>query len=265
MIVKKLKKGFKMYASKSFNGQKILDYTKKQEKKYKKKCIKENLNWFGNLKEAKIYKTSKNHIYRWKIKKDTNLIKINKKNEDIFSIFFINTSKKLDITILLNKEKLKKSKKLILENKIECPYLDLSHNEKAYFEFQFVFGYMKLKDQVEFLKLCKCLIENNIINIKRRDDHSILSKLNNKINYYLLNPFKQKYLKINNRLSFYAFDKNVCNNICRIIPSKYKIDGIFIPNTKSFWYINTSFYKRSILEYILFYPHKNLNYDKMIM
>ena len=265
IVFKILKKKFSIYASKDFDGQAILNYTKKQQNKQKVKCIIDNLNWFGGLNEAKLYKTNKNHIYQWKIKDETKLIKINKKNENLFNFIFMNTKKKLNTTINIKNEKLKKIKKMIKKENIQCPYFELNNHEKAYFEFKFVFGFMSLNEQFEFLKLCKYLIENKYIDIKRRDGNSIINKINLKIKYYQINPFKDRFIKRINRLSFYIFDKNVCYNLCKLLPNSLGIDGIYIPDAKNFWHIKLQLYPRSILEYIIFNPHKKLIYKKMII
>ena len=55
-------------------------------------------------------------------------------------------------------------------------------------------------------------------------------------------------------------------NLCKIVYNKkdYKIDGVYQKNDTSFWFPNLIVYKMDIEEYILFNPHHNLIYDKLI-
>jgi hypothetical protein len=141
----------------------------------------------------------------------------------------------------------------------------MSLNEKALFEFKFCFGYINLKEQYNFLKLLKYLIKNNFIKLFTRNNKSILRKINLKMNYYILSYFFRKKNKFN-RLSFYIFDKHSIMNFCRLVNNKtYNIHGVYQKNDTSFWFPNTIFYKMNIEEYILFNPHRNLVYDKLII
>ena len=55
-------------------------------------------------------------------------------------------------------------------------------------------------------------------------------------------------------------------NFCRLVNNKtYNIHGVYQKNDTSFWFPNTIFYKMNIEEYILFNPHRNLVYDKLII
>jgi len=67
-----------------------------------------------------------------------------------------------------------------------------------------------------------------------------------------------------NRLSIYLFDKYALNNLCKIIPSHFKISGVLQENTKSFWFPDLIVYKMNIKEYVLYNPHHNLIYDKIV-
>ena len=68
-----------------------------------------------------------------------------------------------------------------------------------------------------------------------------------------------------NRLSFYSFDKHAIMNLCKIVNNnKYNISGVYQTNDTSFWFPNLLVYKMNIQEYILFNPHHNLVYDKLI-
>ena len=258
-----LKVGFPLYASKKSYGDSILEYTKEQEEKYDDNCLFGNMSWFGDLEEAKIYKTNEQNIYKWTIKNTTNLLIINKQNEKFFEHYFKNTQIQLKTTIELNSSQINKAKKMLEKENILCEYLNMTINDRAYFEFKFAYGYITIEEQYQFMKLIKILIENKFFDIKRRKGTSIINKIKQKINYcYFLNKTnsKNKY----NRLSIYLFDKYALNNLCKITPLHLKISGVLQPNSKSFWFVNFAFYKMNIKEYVLYNPHHNLVYEKMI-
>ncbi len=258
-----LKNGFPLFASKKSYGDKIIEYTQEQEKKYKDGCLFGNMSWFGDYEQAKSYKQEGQNIYRWSIKKPTNLLLINKKNENFIKNLFHKTNLQLETSINLSPEKFELAKKRLKDENIKCSYLDLSQNERAYFEFSFAYGYITIEEQYQFMKLVNFLIEKKYIDIKNREGQSITKKINQKINYYyFLNKLnnREKY----NRLSIYSFDKYSLNNLCKITPKSYKIDGVFQPNSKSFWFPDLKIYRMNIKEYVLYNPHHNLIYDKMI-
>ena len=258
-----LKVGYPLYASKKSYGDTILEYTKDQEKKYKDGCLFGNMSWFGDLEQAKSYKTKDQNIYKWTIKKPTNLLIMNKQNENFFEHYFKNSKSKLKTAIELTPEQINKAKKLLEKENIHCEYLDLSQNERAYFEFKFAYGYITVEEQYQFMKLIKFLIQDKFIDIKKREGTSIIDKIKQKIDYYyFLN--KTNTNKKYNRLSIYSFDKYALNNLCKIIPSYFKISGVFQPNSKSFWFPNLLVYTMNIKEYVLYNPHHNLVYDKII-
>jgi hypothetical protein len=253
--LKLLEKGFSLFASKKFEGDKLLEFKKKAEDKSKDHCLLDNSSWFGSLNVAKSYKKSDTHIYEWKIKKPTYLLKINIENEKFINNIFKNT--RVNLTPTLNID----SKKIDYEH----PYINMSQNERALFEFNFAFGYITVKEQYDFLKFLKYLITNNYIQMDTREGKSIITKLKLKINYYNISSFLSKKEKYN-RLSFYDFDKYAVMNLCKIVYNnkKYKISGIYQKNDTSFWFPDLIVYKMDIEEYILFNPHHNLIYDKFI-
>lgn len=252
-----LKIGYPLYAAKSYEGSTILKYNKEQEDKYHDKCLIVNSSWFGDLAVAKSYKTKENHIYRWTTKKTTNLLKINSENEKFISKIFSQTNVKLTPTISIKKSKMAKIK-------YDHPYLKMTPNEKSLFEFNFCFGFITVKEQYEFMRFIKYLIENKITDIKRRDGNSILDKLKIKINYYNVNSLLNKKEKLN-RLSFYEFDKHAIMNLCKIIhETNMNISGVYQKNDTSFWFPDFIVYKMDIQEYILFNPQDNLVFDKLI-
>jgi len=255
--INNLNVGFSLYASKKY-GETLLQFKKESEKKTGDHCLFDNSSWFGNLNVAKSYKTSDTHIYKWKIKTHTRLLRMDKENEAFINYIFLNTNVILKPLIILTKEQ-------IYKIKYNHPYLKMSNNEKALFEFQFAFGYINIEEQYNFLKFLKYLLENNFIEIETREETSILKKIVFKINYYKLSFFNTKKPKYN-RLSFYKFDKYAIMNLCNIFYNKkqYKISGVYQKNTTSFWFPDLIVYKMNIEEYILFNPHHNLVYDKFI-
>lgn len=256
-LIKVLKIGYPLYASKAYEGSAILEYNKQQEEKYHDKCLMQNSSWFGDLNVAKSYKTKDTHIYLWKIKNKTNLLSINTANELFVKDIFTRTKLKLIPTIKLNKEQISKIN-------YDHEYLKMTSNEKALYEFNFCFGFITVDEQYKFMKLIKYLINNKFIDIKMRNGKSIIGKLNMKIKYYELTSIFGKKEKFN-RLSFVDFDKHAIMNLCKIVNNnKYKIDGVYQKNDTSFWFPNLIVYKMNIQEYILFNPHHSLVYDKII-
>jgi hypothetical protein len=255
--LKVLKKGYPLYASKSYEGSTILEYNKSEELKYHDKCLMQNSSWFGDLNVAKSYKTKDTHIYRWTAKKVTKLLNINNQNEDFIDNIFRSSKSKLIPTISLTKNKLDKID-------FDHPYLNMSTNEKALYEFKFCFGFIRVEEQYEFMNLIKYLIENKLADVKRRDGKSILKKLKLKIGYYKVASLLGKKEKFN-RLSFYDFDKHAIMNLCKLVNNKtYNISGVYQKNDTSFWFPDFIVYKMDIQEYILFDPQDNLVYDKLI-
>ena len=252
-----LKVGYPLYASKQYEGSSILEYNKKQELKYNDKCLMVNSSWFGDLKVAKSYKTKDTHIYRWRTKKTTKLLRINASNLQFIDAIFNTTKTKLIPTIHVTKMQIDKIK-------YEHPFLHMKTNEKALYEFKFCFGFITVEEQYEFMKLIKYLIENKFIDIKMREGTSILNKIKLKIVYYEAASILGKK-EIMNRLSFYDFDKHAIMNLCKLVNNRYyNISGVYQRNDTSFWFPDFIVYKMDIKEYILFDPQDNLVYDKLI-
>ena len=78
--------------------------------------------------------------------------------------------------------------------------------------------------------------------------------------YYPINK-KEKY----NRISFYELNKKALLNLCILLYDKYDIDGVYQPNTPSYWYPNLIIYQMNIEEFILFSPHTELINDGIIV
>ena len=265
--LKILHKGYPLFASKKFKGDEILKYTREQEEKFKDSCLFDNMSWFGDYAEAKEYETKETQINKWKIIKKTNLLKMNERNQKIFEKLFrkaeINNTH-LETALKIKPEDFDKIKELAKKEDIKYDYIYLSQNEKALYELKFAYGYISLKDQYEFMKFIRFLIENKFIEILSREGKSIKNKLTTKIDYYyLLNALssKEKY----HRLSLYDFDRNAMRNLCRVLKPEDEISGVFQANTKSFWYPDVIFNKiRDIKEYVLFNPHHNLVYEGIV-
>jgi hypothetical protein len=257
--LKLLHKDYKLYGAKNKNiGLFILEYTKKNEQNKKKKCIYENISWFGDLDQAKHYETKDTKIFTWIALKQIILVRTNRSNERFFKeLFLTNNNIELSPCLQINKTLLEI---FLKENPLNHPYLSLNNNEKAWYEFAFAFGYMRVEEQYKFLQLLYTLLYNKIIIINMRNGKSISTKVYGKIKYYSLYPFKKqdKY----NRLSFYDIDKTCLTNLCLLLKANKKlskIDGVYQKDTSSFWFPNLVIYKMNIQEYILFSPHECLS------
>ena len=251
--LKILKKNDIIYGAKNKDlGFKVLEYTKSNENKKHTHCVYENISWFAGLEQAKHYKGKNDLIFKWKITKPLKLIKISERNEGFFKKIFLNTKQKIIPTINIKKNEI---------NKInyDHPFLNMNNNEKALHEFNFIFGYLTLDKQYEFLLFIKYLIENKFIEILSRHNTSLIPKINKKINFYKLYPFGKKN-KLN-RISLYEINKQSLLNLCKIMYKKYKFDGVYQPNTNSFWYPDLIVYHMNIEEFILFSPHTELVND----
>jgi hypothetical protein len=260
-----LKEKYPLYASKKHDGDKLLEFKKQAEIESKDSCLLDNSSWFGTYKVAKSYKTKETKLYEFQTKKITKLIKITKKNEKTFEHFFENSNLELTPCLIFDENKISKIKDKLEKINSDIPtfYFSLSNNQKALFEFKFAFGYISLKEQYDFLRLLKFLLEEKFIEINTRENDSLLNKIILKINYYKAVNWFSRQNKLN-RISIYLFDKCAVSNLCRSLPKKYSIQGIHQPDTNSFWFPNLILYKMNIEEFILFNPHKNLVYVKEI-
>ena len=251
--------GSSLFAAKYGNGKDLLEIRAKASKKEKSLCILDNACWFGDYDVARIYKTSTNNIFEWKVKRETKLLEIDPMNEKFLDYIFNNSKIKLTPCIQLSKEDVKKIKSY----EYKFPYIYMRDNEKAYYEFKFAFGYLTLVEQYNFLKFVDFLIIHKIIDIETRDGKSILTKIRQKMIYYNTNIFfrrKEKY----NRLSIYLFDKYAILNLCRLVGKQLNISGVFQKNDTSFWFPDFVVYKMNIEEYILFNPQNDLSFHKKL-
>lgn len=254
--LKILDKDFILYGAKNKDmGFKILDFTKANEDKKQKHCVYENISWFAGLQQAKHYKGKNDLIFKWKVFKKLNLIKITTKNGLFFKNLFLKTNKQIKPALNIKTEYLKKID-------YKHPYLMMNNNEKCLYEFNFIFGYLSLKQQYEFLLLIKYLMENNFIEILSRHDTNLLPKIMKKIRFYELYPLGKKQ-KLN-RISLYEINKQALLNICMMTYDKYNIDGVYQPNTNSYWYPDLIVYHMNIEEFILFSPHTELKNEGVV-
>jgi len=248
--LKTLNTDYSLYGAKNKKlGYEILDYTKKNEINKKEHCVYENISWFAKLEQAKHYKGKDDEIFKWNINKKLNLIKITEKNRNFFKNLFLSTEKLIKPVINIKE-------KYISKINFEHPFLSMNNKEKSLYEFEFIFGYISLKEQYNFLLFIKYLIQNNFIEILSRHDTSLLPKINKKINFYKLYPFGKK--ENLNRISLYEINKNALFNLCKLVYKKYNIDGVYQPNTNSYWYPDLVVYHMNIEEFILFSPHTEL-------
>jgi hypothetical protein len=254
--IKTLEKGSSIYGAKNKNvGYNILEYTRSNEIKNKTHCVYENISWFAGLEQAKHYKGKDDEIFRWNVKKTLNLIKITERNKSFFRKAFLNSRKKITPVVNISKDSLSK---IDYDHK----FLNMNNNERALYEFNFIFGYLTLKEQYDFLLFIKYLIKNNIIDILSRHETSLLPQINKKINFYKLYPFGKK--ENLNRVSLYEINKRSLLNLCAVVNRKHNIDGVYQPNTNSYWYPDLIVYHMNIEEYILFSPHTELKNDGIV-
>ena len=249
--IKELDPGFVLYASKKKkHGLKILDYTRKNKQKHKTHCIYNNITWFtSSLVEAKKYKKSDYGVYKWDITNKTRLIKMSEENRVFFKKLFMNTKDNIKPFINIDSKEISKID-------YDHPFLKMDNNEKALYELEFIFGYISLTKQYEFILFIKYLVENKFIELLSRYNTSLIVKIYRFILNYNLNKIgKREGL---NRITLYPIVKNCVLNLCKMLNNK-NIDGIYQPDINSFWYPKViSNYSYSIEEYILFSPHSNL-------
>ena len=249
--IKVIEPGFVLYASKKKkHGLKILDYTRKNKQKHKTHCIYNNITWFtSSLVEAKKYKKSDYGVYKWDIVNKTRLIKMSEENRVFFKKLFMNTKDNIKPFINIDSKEISKID-------YDHPFLKMDNNEKALYELEFIFGYISLTKQYEFILFIKYLVENKFIELLSRYNTSLIVKIYRFILNYNLNKIgKREGL---NRITLYPIVKNCVLNLCKMLNNK-NIDGIYQPDINSFWYPKViSNYSYSIEEYILFSPHSNL-------
>jgi hypothetical protein len=91
-------------------------------------------------------------------------------------------------------------------------FLKMDNNEKALYELEFIFGYISLIKQYEFILFIKYLIENKFIELLSRYNTSLIVKIYRFILNYNINKIgKREGL---NRITLYPIVKNCVLNLC---------------------------------------------------
>jgi len=247
--VKILPKGYELYGSKSHSGEEILEYTKKNAVRQGKPCISENMSWFGDHERAKIQQNLyfiqgkiDKKMNKWTLSKSVKLMVISSNNQSFFECLYKNSKLKLETCLSISKEERTKTK-------YEHPYLSMTKNERALHEFKFIYGYLSLKEQYDFLLFLRFLIHHKMLPHKNM---ILLEHIDLVIQYYRLRKSNSK----NNHLGVYSFEKIILKNVCRLFHENghSNISGIFVPQKKSFW-IPFSNFINNVEEIVLFNPH----------
>ena len=246
--VKILPKGYKLYGSKSHSGDEILEYTKQNSVRQGKPCISENISWFGDYARARfehnLYFLKGNFNQKmntWTLSKSAKLMVISSNNQSFFERLYTTSNLKLETCLSISKEEWIK--------KYDHPYLSMTKNERALHEFKFIYGYLSLKEQYDFLLFLRFLINHNMLPHKNM---ILLKHIDLIIQYYRLRKSNSK----NNHLGVYSFEKIILKNVCRLFHENgySNISGIFVPQQKSFW-IPFSNFINNVEEIVLFNPH----------
>ena len=70
--------------------------------------------------------------------------------------------------------------------------------------------------------------------------------------------------KIQKKYNLTAENKQSLLNLCIMFNKKYNIDGVYQPNTNSYWYPDLIVYHMNIEEFIIFSPHIKLENDGIV-
>jgi hypothetical protein len=250
-LLKKVKVGHLVYGSKKYKGDEIITYTREMEKKKGTRCLHETISWFGSLHAAKLYATYSTQIYKWRVFKPFHLVVVGgSENAGFFDKVFRNYDGQL--VSLISDTNIQQLKKFGL---VEAPYLEMSVNERCLYEFKFIFGYLTLREQYQFLLLF------TYFDTKDAFDYSAsLLKVYASMKYFELNASSVDVddLGTGNRISFYEIDKHVVNNFCKCVDGM-GYEGLYQrKNTRSFWYPSFIKYSKDMEEYILFNPSRVL-------
>ena len=295
-VVKILPINFPLYGAKKYRGDKILEYTQKNATQQRTKCIGENISWFGNYERAALYHLhlwtfkspkigdlsvtkatlprtfsmsegvkSHQHINKWLITRPTSLAVITNKNKQFFEFIFAQTNQNLQSCISLTERDVNKIKAEMPTptptpiNTIQS-YLNMSNNERSLYEFKFIYGYLTLREQYDFLVFLQLLLKNKYLKVPVNTNSFILDNIGNVIRYYDVNMeiSNKKYRKMN-RLGIYSFETTIMTNLCKLFHEQgySHFSGIYVPKQTSFWILFSSLIN-NIEEYILFNPHENL-------
>ena len=252
-LLKKVKVGHLVYGSKKYKGDEIITYTREMEKKTGSRCLIETISWFGSLHGAKLYTSYSTQIYQWRVFKPFALVVVGRaENAGFFEKVFRNYDGQL--VSLISDANIQQLKKFGLVDG-HHPYLDMTVNERCLYEFKFIFGYLTLREQYQFLLLFTYFDTKNVF-----DYGASLVKVYASMKYFELNAAGVDDLGTGNRISFYEIDKHVVNNVCKCV-SGY--EGLYQRKSiRSFWYPSFIKYSKDMEEYILFNPSRVLTFKK---
>jgi hypothetical protein len=254
-LLKKVKVGHLVYASKKYKGDEIITYTREMEKKKGTRCLLETISWFGSLHVAKLYASYSTKIYKWRVFKPFALVVVGgPENAGFFDKVFRNYDGPGQLVSLVSDASIQQLKRFGLVDG-HHPYLDMSVNERCLYEFKFVFGYLTLREQYQFLLLYS-YFSAKFANIA--DYGASLVKVYASMKYFELNAAGVDDLGTGNRISFYEIDKHVVSNFCKCVDGM-GYEGLYQrKNIRSFWYPSFIKYSKDMEEYILFNPSRVL-------
>jgi len=248
-IIKTLPVGFKLYSAKKYKSQEIIDFVKKNRQQKKQVCLIDNLSWLTTKKDA-IRFNLQHPTYiqnKWIVKVPTNLLKINHDSYSFLKNLYMNSTIRLQSFLSLEENAIEKMK---MKNAHTNPYLFMNHKERCFYEFQFIFGFISVQEQLQFLHFIKECITKGFLK-----DNTLKKKVDNRIILYNFSDLVFYKNKIN-RLPMYFFDKVVVLNLCKLLNKNSQfstqISGIYFYNKKSYFdYLNLE-------EYILFNLDENV-------
>ena len=248
-IIKTLPVGFKLYSAKKYKSQEIIDFVKKNRQQKKQVCLIDNLSWLTTKKGSIRYKLyHPTYIMsEWMVKVPTNLLKINHDSYSFLKNLYMNSTIRLQSFLSLKDDAIENIK---MKNAHTNPYLFMNHKERCFYEFQFIFGFISVQEQLQFLHFIKECITQGFLK-----DNTLKKKIDNRIILYNFSDLVFYKNKIN-RLPMYFFDKVVVLNLCKLLNKNSQfstqISGIYFYNKKSYFdYLNLE-------EYILFNLDENV-------
>ena len=239
--LKRISSGSVLYAAKSYKGDEIIEHTREIDKKHGGKCHYDAITWFGSLQVAKLYSNYLTQVYKWRVFKPFSLVMVGHCNADFFEKVFREYSGNLHSFMTNNR---------VYNIRGNHEYLGMTENERCYYEFKFVFGYMTVGEQYRFLVL-----------LEHFGLREYLYKILGAIKYFEIGGLRYSG-KMYNRISFYELDKHVVMNVCKCL-SGMGYEGLYQKKgTRSFWYPSFIPYSKNMEEYILFNPSRVLEYKE---
>ena len=237
--VKRISAGSVLYAAKSYKGDEIIEHTREIDKKYGGKCNYDAISWFGSLQVAKRYLIFSTQIYKWRVFKPCSLVMVVHSNDGFFEKVFREYSGNLRSFM---------TDKNVYRIRGNHEYLGMTENERCYYEFKFIFGYMTVGEQYRFLVL-----------LEHFGMKESFYKILGAIKYFEFAGLLYSG-EMFNRISFYELDKHVVLNVCKCLHGM-GYEGLYQKKgTHSFWYPSFIPYSENMEEYILFNPSRVLEY-----